>query len=803
MKAVIMAGGKGTRLRPLTCSRPKPMVPLLNKPVMAYALELLHRLDITEIAVTLQYLPEVIIDYFGNGEKYGVNLRYFEELKPLGTAGSVRNAEQFLDCPFLVISGDGLTDIDLQAAIDFHRRKGALATLVLTRVPNPLEYGVVMTEPDGRINRFLEKPGWSEVFSDTVNTGIYILEPEIFRFYPDMTAIDFSQDLFPLLMSQNQPLYGYIAEGYWSDIGDLEQNRQTQHDILAGKIKVEVEGEEISPGVWVGDGSVIAPGAKLWSPVFIGSGCQIENGAVVGPYTVVGDRVALLVRCSVKHSIIWHNSQIGREVELRGATVGRKVVISPKARLFEGSVVGDYGQVGVRSLVRAGAKIWPEKQVEEQAVVNESLIWGMGASKKLFGLQGISGLPNLEITPEFTARLAGATASTYTMGQKLVISSSGHNICRILKRAFAAGLLAGGLDVTDLQVTITPVTRFAVKKSAAAGGLHIRLIDNDGDQIVLFEFLDRFGINIKRSHERQIENAFAQEDFRRAGLNRIGVLEEVNNLSQVYREELLTSFPLELVRLQKFRVVTSYNAPLLEEIMGPFFDELGAEVLRLQFNSKRDEMVRIIKATGADLGVIMDHNGQEMVLFTEDGKRIEGDALLALIALVAFQRQKPRVMAVPVTAPSVIEKIAERWQGRVVRTKTNPRALMEVNEGDTFQPLYEAPFALGQILAYLAEHRARLTALLALVPAFHLREKVVPCAWRDKGKIMRRLVEESNGRAVELTDGIKFHLGDGWTMVLPDADKPLFRVLSEAGTMEAAEELVSDLALKISELANA
>ena len=218
MKAVIMAGGEGARLRPLTCDRPKPMVPLMDKPMMEYIVELLAAHNLQDLAVTLQYLPEQIQDHFGEQSPAGTKFSYFLEDKPLGTAGSVKNAASFLDDTFMVISGDCLTDIDLTAAIEFHRRKKALVTIVLTPQENPLEYGVVMVNDEGRIIRFLEKPGWGEVFSDTVNTGIYILEPEVLDYIPPGKKFDFSRDLFPLLMEEGRPLYGCVLPGYWCDI---------------------------------------------------------------------------------------------------------------------------------------------------------------------------------------------------------------------------------------------------------------------------------------------------------------------------------------------------------------------------------------------------------------------------------------------------------------------------------------------------------------------------------------------------------------------------------------------------------
>ena len=242
MKAIIMAGGKGTRLRPLTCNKPKPMVPIANRPMMEHILNLLKEHGFNEVLITACFLPEQIENYFGDGSQYGLELKYLTEEVPLGTAGSVRNGAEFLTETFLVISGDALTDIDLRAAVESHRQRGATASLILTRVDNPLEYGVVICDQEGRIKRFLEKPGWGEVFSDTVNTGIYILEPKIFEYYQQGQEYDFSKHLFPQLLSAGEPLFGYVADGYWSDIGNLEQYRQAHYDVLSGKVRVSIPG---------------------------------------------------------------------------------------------------------------------------------------------------------------------------------------------------------------------------------------------------------------------------------------------------------------------------------------------------------------------------------------------------------------------------------------------------------------------------------------------------------------------------------------------------------------------------------
>ncbi len=288
-----MAGGEGTRLRPLTVNRPKPMVPICNRPVMEYVLELLKRYGVDTVIMTLHYLAEEVVSYFGDGSDFGLQIIYSVEDEPLGTAGSVKKVEEYLDDTFLVVSGDALTDFDLGRVLAFHRESGAVATVTLTRVETPLEYGVVITDDNHRIVRFLEKPSWGEVFSDQVNTGIYVLEPEIFELMESDRSYDFSKDLFPQLLEKKRPLFGYVAQGYWCDIGDLEHYRKAHQDMFAGRILHEMPGEERSRGVWVGSGTEIDESAKLESPVVIGRNCRIRAGATVGQFCCIGDNCIL------------------------------------------------------------------------------------------------------------------------------------------------------------------------------------------------------------------------------------------------------------------------------------------------------------------------------------------------------------------------------------------------------------------------------------------------------------------------------------------------------------------------------
>ena len=301
------------------------MVPVGNKPVMEYAVELLKDLGIREIGVTLQYLPQHITDYFGDGSQWDVNLHYFVEDVPLGTAGSVKNTGSFLDETFLVVSGDALTDLNLQDAIDFHKRNKSLATLVLTSVSNPLEYGVVITNPDGSIERFLEKPGWGEVFSDWVNTGIYVLEPEALDYFGMGEKFDFSKDLFPLLLKNKDPMFGCLLEGYWCDIGNLDQYLQSHKDILGGKVKVTPRGTLIK--------------GNANGPILIGENCRIGEGVRLEPYTVLGDNVVVEDGAAIKRTVIWNNVYIGKRSSLSGALIGNKVTIKDNVTVLQDAAI--------------------------------------------------------------------------------------------------------------------------------------------------------------------------------------------------------------------------------------------------------------------------------------------------------------------------------------------------------------------------------------------------------------------------------------------------------------------------------
>lgn len=824
MKAVIMAGGEGSRLRPLTCDRPKPMVPVMNRPLMEYSVELLQKHGFRDIAVTLQYLPEQIRDHFGDGHRFGVNLHYFVEEEPLGTAGSVKNAAAMLDETFIVISGDALTDFDLTEAVEFHRARGAAATLILKSVENPLEYGLVMLEPDGRINRFLEKPGWGEVFSDTVNTGIYILEPEVLSLVEPGRMFDFSKDLFPRLLEMKEPLFGCVLNGFWCDIGDLKEYLRAHREILAGQVRVQLKGHEYEKGIWMEEDVTIHPRVQLSGPLYIGAGCYLEAGAYLSDGTVLGSSTGVAERASVKRGLTWEGASIGRGAALRGGILCSAVRLGRRAAIYEEAVVGDGSLIEDGVVIKPGVKVWPAKVVESGVTLHESLIWGASVSRALFGRHGIQGEINREITPEMVVRL-GAVYGSILRGPVLVSSDA----CKpsvTLQKALIAGLLSSGVAVLDAGEILIPMARRATTYLKASGGIHISLFSEEKYGIRL-SFFDSDGLPLSRGLERKIEQLYYREDFHRAPGDALGEILRLPNMAEIYRAELLQNVSTKKLARAGLRVVLGNPTSYLRRFLIPLLQDLSCTVITVNSASghrddpggdmindlpahRYSELAAAVRSISATLGVIITSGGEKALIFDERGKMIKGDLYTALLSLLVFRERRGGTVAVPVYVSQVVEKLAERYQGRVVRTKATPRYLMEMGEqGEQARKgrrnlsaalSFDGIAVLVYLLDLLAGQDLTLTGLLEEIPAIKTREREIPCPWTMKGRVMRRLIQESADRKTEMIDGLKIYHPQGWALVLPDPEKPSYHVYSEAFSEELSDSLTELYVQKIDAL---
>jgi mannose-1-phosphate guanylyltransferase/phosphomannomutase len=640
MRAVLMAGGSGTRLRPLTCDLPKPMVPILNRPIAEHIVNLLKRNGVNEVISTLYYLPDVMRDYFQDGRDFGIHMTYaVEEDQPLGTAGCVKNISDLLDDTFIVISGDGITDFDLQAAVKFHKEQGSKATLVLTHVPNPIEFGVVITDEDNRIKRFLEKPSTSEIFSDTVNTGTYILEPEVLDYLPANQECDFSKDLFPLLLAKGEPMFGYVAEGYWCDVGHLDAYRDAQYDALHRKVHMTFDYyEETSPGIWIGQNTDIDPTAKVEAPVMIGSNCRIGARVNIEPGTVIGDNVTIGSDADLKRPIIWNGAIVGDEAHLRACVIGRGARVDRRAHVLEGAVIGALSNVGEEAQISPSVRVWPSKQIESGATLNINLIWGNTAQRNLFGQRGVSGLANIDITPEFAVKLGAAYGSTLKPGAHVSVSRDQRSISRMVSRSLISGLMSVGINIQNLEATAIPVARAVLPTLGVAGGIHVRLHPERQDHI-LIEFFDDKGIDIPKGKEKKIEGAYFKEDLRRSPKSTKLVRSAIPAASLIPTAPASSSIStVEAVRTSNSKVVIDYAYAVSGAVLPRLLDKFGCDAVVLNASlspnapsaPEREMMLgqlgQVVQALQATFGVQVSANGEQFILVDEVGTPIRGKA---------------------------------------------------------------------------------------------------------------------------------------------------------------------------------
>ncbi len=819
MKAVVMAGGAGSRLRPLTVNRPKPMVPIVNQPVIAHILDLVKRHGITDVVITLQFMAEAIQDYFGDGSSLGMHIDYSIEESPLGTAGSVKQAQHLLDDTFIVISGDALTDIDLSAVIAYHKQKKSLATLTLYRVPNPLEYGVVILDEEGAIRQFLEKPSWGEVISDTVNTGIYVLEPEVLDYFPAETRYDFSQELFPMLLQKGDPMYGYVADGYWCDVGNLAEFMRANADMLWGRVKAGPFGEQIGEGIWVGEGVEIAPDAQLYGPIYLGDGVKIKQGVIVHGPTVIRNYSVVDRYADLDRSVIWRNCYIGEGAEVRGAIIGRQVSLKRKSVVFEGAVIGDSSVIGEGAIIQANVKIWPNKEVDAGASVNNSIIWGAQGRHVLFGRFGVTGLVNIDLTPEFAARLGATFGATLPKGAVVTINRDPHRSPRMLKRGVISGLPSAGINVLDLRSMPIPVARYYTKHANTAGGVHLRLSPYD-NRVVDIKFFDKDGQDLTKAQERNIEQVFFREDFRRVYLDEIGTISYADHVVDRYQEAFMANLDVEAIRAANHYVVVDFAnaptgavlAPILTELncrtvaLNEAPDEAKMSILPEEFQSSIEQLGKICLALDTVMGVRLDVGGERVFVVDNNGASISGVQLGAMLANMVLKSKGGGAIAIPVSMPTVFEQIAARYGGQVIRTKVNLPSLMRAasepgvvmaTDGNgsfiwpEFQAVVDGMMTVAKLLEFLTHQHTTLQAALADVPPYYVAQSEVICPWEAKGKVMRLLNQQYKERLAEQIDGVKIMLGDeAWVLVLPDADSPLFHVFAQASSDEQATGLV-------------
>lgn len=828
MKAVIMAGGFGTRIQPLTSSIPKPMIPLLNRPIMLHIVELLKKYEITDLVMLLYHQPGVIKNFFRDGIDFGVKITYVTPLQDMGTAGAVKCAEKFLDERFLVISGDLLTDFNLQKIIDFHEDNKALATITLTSVKDPLQFGVVITDKEKRITQFLEKPGWGEVISDTINTGIYVFEPEIFAHIPAEENYDFSQDLFPKLLEQQKPLFGYTAKGYWRDIGNTDSYREAHHDIFKGKVNVKIDEAKqdlVGKDLRLGSDVNLDDHITLEGTVVVGDNSQVFESAHIKD-TVIGRNCTIEAGVRLNRCVIWDNVYVKKGAKLHDSVLCSNVRVGHGVVMEEGVIVADDTAIGEEAYIKRDVKIWPRKVIEAGATVTGNLIWGEKWKKSLFEGAMVKGLTNMELTPEFVAKLGCAYGTMLPKGSFVISGRDAYRSCRMLKRSFIGGLLSAGVNVRDLTMVPMPVLRYKLRTFGEVGGLYFRqaLDDPASTEIV---FLDGDGLDFSSSMGKNVERIFFKENFRRAHHTEPGALAEIpQQVMDFYREGFLHAIGKSPLNKKQFKVVIDFNHSSASQLLPGILTQMGCEVISLnayvdeergvQALAERQQglaqLSKIVATLEANAGFWLDPTTEGVIVVDETGKVYEGAELLPLMVGLALRSGEKGLFAVPVSAPSAIERMVQERGSAVTRTKSADRAMIEATLSSEvvlagtmdgrfafpkFQAAFDGMFAIAKTIELVAKGGLAISKVAADIPQRAFLQTRVSCVWDMKGGIMRKMSEDSLDKEASFIDGIKVHFGEDWALVLPDQYLPYVHIVAEARDSKTAQKLLDEYKKKV------
>lgn len=822
MKAILMAGGFGTRFQPLTYAVPKPMVPLLNRPMMEHILNNLKDAGITEVVVLLYHMPDVIRNYFGDGSDFGVKLHYVLPDDDYGTAGAVKKAEAHIDGTFMIMSGDLVCDFDLSKIISFHHEKKTPVTITLTSVPNPLEFGVVITDNESRILRFLEKPGWGEVFSDTINTGIYVLEPEVFNLIPAGRNFDFSKDLFPIYMRERIPIYGCNAQGYWRDVGNPDSYREAVRDILRGQGKIPPQGKLKSVGgakVWCEGYSALAESVAFKGMNVIGPGVEIGENAqveecVLGPGTVVEEGAKLT------GVVTWKNVRIGRNSKLDEVVFCDEVVSGSGVMMEKGAIVAGRTEVGNDVTFEKDIMVWPDKKIESGSTLSANMVWGDKWKKSVFEGGLVRGNTNVELSPEFSAKMGAALGSIMPAGSAILVSRDYLRASRMLKRAFLGGILSTGVNVHDVKMAPIPVARYKLSSFGEEAGIHFQQ-GSAGSQQTEIIFYDSEGNVIDTGKEKSIERLFFKENFRRMAHSEVGEIQELSSVPDFYHEGFMRALDVEAIRSKRFKVVVDLGYGTTGDYLPSMLNDLGCRpvVLNAYPDERRlmrrnqdaveelGQIAEIVKTLGADAGFSISPGGDYLHVVDDKGVvRPHHLTSMVFMNMLTKVASAPVKAFLPVTEPRALDELAGL---RLTRGKTSSVRTSDmhdcayIGQGDgryAFPDFLHAPdamFAAAKMLELLAKAGAKSSEAYEALPQYAYSKHELACPVEKKGLAMRRMSEDSVDKDALFVDGIQVMISGGSVLLLPDPHRPVLHLVAEAPDVGTMEKIVREYEAKV------
>ncbi len=832
MKAVVMAGGFGSRIQPLTNSRPKPMLPIINKPMMEHTMLTLRDLGIKDFIILLYFKPDVIKDHFGDGSELGINITYVVPDDDYGTAGAVKLAQEHIgDENFIIISGDLVTDFDFQKIFDYHKEKESKLTITLTSVENPLQFGVVIANDEGKIEKFLEKPSWGEVFSDTINTGIYIIEPEILDYIPQGDNFDFAKDLFPLLMKENIDLMAGNATGYWRDVGNPESYREVYDDILSDRVDFSFEGikTEFPDGtLYSAETYDLDPSIEIVGKVVLGKNITIGKGTKL-INVVIGDDVKIANDCKIRNTVFWNDVTVAKGVTLDGCVICNNNEIGKNVKAKAGLILAEGCEIGQLVSVEQDVIIWPDKKIEDASIVSNSVVWGSRYKNSIFENGSVVGKTNVELSCEMATKLAEAFGAQLPIGSNVYLSRDYHRGSRMIKRAFLGGLLSAGVNVVDIKTMPSAVLRYNLfNNEDIIAGVHFRQNLNDPTSTEI-TFFNEDALRLSTGTSQSVEKAFFKETFRRVDYSQIGEIVEAKH----YREAISYKEGIEKT-IDQIGLKCSTTCRIAVDVMYGGTAETFPEILNdlnidnIMLNAYQDEkklsnlvtlkkkssedISAIVKNLKLDAGFMIYPNGQRMTIVTDTGEILGKDrallVILYLLNLDAKDKEQKMSVFLPAWAPDIMDSSFENLtidHGKYSNFKANEMqqydliATVDGNFAFTEFTLHrDAMYASLKIVELIMKHNIALSYIVKQLESFYYVSTQIECTQALKGKMMRKFLEDAKGKRSSSADGVKIWTNaNDWILMIPDQYSDHLNLYAQSKNETSGQAILDEYTSKI------
>lgn len=761
MKAIIMAGGEGTRLRPLTGSIPKPLAKLCGRPTIYYILDLLALHGCKEAVFTLRYKGEMIERLFESESYKGIHLSFSYEDEPLGTAGCVKKAAENFTDDFIVISGDALCDFNLSKAFEFHKNNRAEATIITKQVTDPREYGLVISQ-NHRICGFSEKPSYLNCVSDYANTGVYFLNPSVLSLIPNGKMWDFARDVFPRMLKDECVLMSYDEKGYWCDVGDIGTYTSSQQDILNGLVKCEIGGRRIADGVYTN--VPIPENVMIISPCYIGRNVKIgENTVIEGG--IIGDNVNIGRGCRVYSSVILDNSMLANDCNCVEAVVCENVKLKKAVTMLEGSIVGEGSVIGEKSTIHNDVKIWQNKDISPSADVHCDVKYGT-KTKIEISERGISGDTNIDITPDFAAKVGCALNGLNA--NNILVACDKNNTSISLKNALLSGISSTGSKSSDCAFATIPMLIHLSKLMSADIIVHISALSKT--HIII---LNQHGLALTRMQERQLESGINRSEYRSASWDEFG---EVSNIN--CPEELYLSMLNHMSKFKtKYNIILNCNNHRIVHFLSPLFE-------------------RISNKTGEQLVITLNSSGTKAEFnFSKDGK-LNFDKLI-LLACVDILKGGFDV-SLPADFPSAADFLAESFGRKIHRffscsNDNSDKTARKIAESEAF--LWDGAYLSLFVLGWVTRENITLNDAANALPEFNRENRVVIINCPPQ-RILGKLCGTDTG----IGEGIIIDRESNRVLLRSNKKGNALFLLAESASQETAKALCDDVEAMVKKL---